>query len=159
MKHFYITTLIVSSLSTGFGCAHAQNSSKAQNAAETYVSQLDTSCTYDDGYTCIDNSDTSFTSIDATSKMLSAPYLTAWPVAYADFKQLPELSAEQKQLTHYKIGFAETNDEYIILFNALLMPYVEKGKASGISTAPFGRSIKYWVNKSNLSIRQKLYLK
>lgn len=124
-----------------------------------YIEGLDSSCLYQDGYTCAEKSDPTFYSQDAQNSMLPAGYFHAWNPAYEKFLSLVELTDKQKDLKHYKIGFAEEGDQFVVLFFPLALPYFENGKASGISTGIYGMSVKIWVDKKTLAVSKQLFLK
>lgn len=117
------------------------------NASKVYVSQLKSTGAFDDGYSSVEpvSKDTIF----AQQKMVPALYLSAWAAAYADFIKLSDLSDEQKQLKHYKIGFAETTDHFLIVFQALLLPDLLNGRPRGVLRTTLGQSLRYLVNKQD----------
>ncbi len=128
--------------------------------AKAWVEAHAPDCTLTDGYVCADINEDDF--IGRRSSRLSVPgnYLSAWPVAKADFDQIEDLSPQQKSLRHYRIGFTENADDIIILFNALLLPRINaNGQPDGILTVTYGRSTKYWIDKKSLRIRKRLFLK
>jgi hypothetical protein len=86
-------------------------------------------------------------------------YLSAWQVCYDDFLAIPDLDDEQKELKHYKIGFTHSDAEFVVLFQALLLPDLVDGVAQGTIRATFGRSMRYRVDRRTLSINERLYLK
>lgn len=126
---------------------------------KTYIENLDSSCAYQDGYTCAEKTDPRFYSKESHQSMLPAVHVQAWTVAYEKFISLKELTDQQKQLHHYKIGFAEQGQYYIVLFLALRLPYFDNGKANGVSTGSYGMSVKMWVDKQSLSVSKQLFLK
>lgn len=129
----------------------------AAEHARDYVQNLPADCNYGDGYICEPSVKTD--NGQSLSNAIPARYLQAWTSAWQDFQQLTELSDAQKQLMHYKIEFSEEDQQIVVLFAALLMPYVENGKASGISTATFGQSTRYWIDRKTLEITKRLFLK
>lgn len=124
-----------------------------------YVSGLDGQCVYDDGYRCMTVSEDDFIHPDPHRSWIPGPYLEAWSVSYTDFRAIQEMSPEQKQLKHYKIGFTENDTQYIVLYRGLLLPRIEDGKVVGIMRATFGLSTKYWINKRTLEIDKRLFLR
>ena len=127
--------------------------------SKAYVAALDTECTLTDGYVCKQVEEDDFLSRESGQRLVPGPYLQVWQVCLTDFQGLTDLSTEQKQLRHYKIGFTETDGEYIVLFQGLLLPEVVDGKATGVIRAVFGLSTKYWVDKKTLTINKRLYLR
>lgn len=124
-----------------------------------YVQGLDIDCTLDHGYRCLDVEEDDFLSHDSDSRLIPAIYLGVWPVVHADFMALEDLSEEQKELKHYKIGFTESESDYVVLFQALLLPAVVDGEPSGLTRSTFGQSMKYWVDKTSMQIRERLLLR
>lgn len=61
-----------------------------------YVNQLDLDCTLTDGYVCADAEEDSFMQPDSWQRMIPAIYMQAWQVAYEDFRQISDLTQEQK---------------------------------------------------------------
>ena len=135
----------------------------ADNMAENkkrdlFLSELDDGCTYTDGYQC-HQSDPRFFSQQALQSLVPAVYLPAWTVAYQAFNELPDLSDAQKSLTHYKVGFAEEDDQIVVLFSPLLLPYFDGDEPQGISRGAFGQSVKFWIDKAALKVTKQLFLK
>ena len=125
-----------------------------------YVNQLDLDCTVTDGYVCAEVEEDSFMRPESWQKMIPAIYMQAWQAAYEDFRQIPDLTQEQKDLKHYKLGFTENDTQYIIVLLGLALPYIdEQGKPNGIVNAVFGRSTKYWIDKKSNEIVKRLFYK
>jgi len=124
-----------------------------------YVSGLSDDCVYDHGYQCIEVSEDDFLRRDPDRSWTPGPYLEAWSVTYRDFLAIEEMSAEQKKLMHYKIGFTENDTQYIVLYQGLLLPRLENGKPAGVMRATFGLTTKYWVDKKTLNIDKRLFLR
>ena len=124
-----------------------------------YVRSLETQCTWDHGYRCIQIEEDDFLGTAADQRMVPGPYVAAWQVCYADFNNMSELTPEQKQLRHYKIGLTENDTHFIVLFQGLLLPQIVDGKPVGTIRATFGLSTKYWVEKSSMKISKRLFLK
>ena len=95
--------------------------------------------------------------------MISGNLLRAWQVAVEDFQDQADQTQEQTRLKHYKIGFTENVDHYIILFQALLLPRVEtvngEEKAVGLLRETLGRTTKYWISKENFQVDTRLFYK
>lgn len=124
-----------------------------------YVRDLTKDCTLTDGYECKEVAEDDFLRPGSWEKMIPARYLAAWEVCHQDFRQLSELTEEQRELRHYKVGFTENDTAYVILLQGLQLPYIdENGKRNGIVSAVFGRSVKYWVDKQSLTIAQRKFL-
>ncbi|MEE9448099.1 MAG: hypothetical protein V3V09_09075 [Arenicellales bacterium] len=115
-------------------------------------------CTYDDGYICAPRDEQSLKFNQ--QEMVPAVYLTAWQVAYEGFLRHESLSAKQKDLQHYKIGFAESADHYIVIFRALLLAEKdENGNVIGLSRGSVGKSIRYEVDKANMQVQRWQFYK
>lgn len=121
-----------------------------------YVRGLDDRCTYTDGYACAEPP-APLASRAQLERMVPAVYLRAWAVAYDDFRNLADLTPEQKDLKHYRIGFSEDGDQYVVLFRGLLLPEIVDGRPRGVLRAVFGRSTEYWIDKGTLKISKRLY--
>ena len=127
--------------------------------AEAYARQ-DHGCALDHGYVCQPLTGTdNFESIASNNAMIPASYLQAWQKAAADFAMLQDIEPERRQLRHYKFGFTEDDDHYIIHFQALLLPEMKDGKPDGIIRATFGLTTRYWVTKGTMEIARMLHYK
>lgn len=127
--------------------------------AEDYARQ-DHGCALDHGYVCRDQHETdNFESIESNNAMIPASYLQAWQVAAADFAKLEDIEPERRELKHYKFGFTEDDQHYIIHFQALLLPEIKAGKPEGIIRATFGLTTRYWIDKSSMAVTKRLFYK
>jgi hypothetical protein len=127
--------------------------------ARAYVAELAPECTWTDGYACVAPAQDDFLDRDAPSRMVPGAFLRAWEACYRDFLAIADLTEAQKDLRHYRVGFTEDDDHYIVLFSGLLLPHIGPGgKPDGVINAVFGRSVQYWVSKHDLTIRQRQYL-
>lgn len=124
-----------------------------------YVAGLADDCTYDHGYRCIEVSEDDFISANPDRAWTPGAYLNAWLVSYRDFQSIKEMTGQQKQLKHYKIGFTENNTQYIVLYQGLLLPMLEDGEVVGTMRATFGITTKYWIDKKTLNIEKRLFLR
>lgn len=124
-----------------------------------YILSMEADCVLDHGYQCVDGVEDEFLTPDSHQRMIPGPYLAAWQVSYDDFKSMPDISDAQKALKHYKIGFTHNENEYIVLFQALLLPEIVDGAPQGTIRPTFGRSTKYWVDRKSLAITKRLFLK
>lgn len=124
-----------------------------------YVDSLDGDCVYDHGYRCIEPSGSDFGAPESDRAMLPGPYLEAWSVSHRDFLGIAEMTSEQKRLRHYKIGFSETDTQYIILYQGLLLPMLENGEVTGTMRATYGISTRYRIDKETLEIDERLFLR
>jgi len=142
--------LIVLVLLAGNVFAGADGLAKQQSI--DYVLGLNVACTLTDGYRC-QSRDESQLLMDPQSGV-PAEYLQAWPVAYADFEQLEMLTAEQKKLRHYTVGFAERDGHYIVMLNALLLPELDMAGQPGgrLLRSTLGRSMRYEIDRQSLTI-------
>ena len=157
MKHsapiFALATLLAGSvLSIN---SQAESPTPAQQRAMAYVLESPRDCTLGDGFQCEPLSENQI-SLNQ-QQMIPAIYLQAWPVAYADFMQLDSLDPAQKQLKHYKIGFAEEEANFIVIFRALLLPELDiDGQASGrLMRTGLGPSLRYKIDKQSLEITER----
>ena len=125
-----------------------------------YVRDLELTCTLTDSYVCVGSREDDFLQPDSWQRMVPAVYMRAWQAAYDNFLNIPDLSLEQKDLKHYKIGFTENENNYIVVLLGLAMPYVDDhGEPKGITSTVFGRSAKYWVDKDSNQIVKRLFYK
>ena len=124
-----------------------------------YVRNLQAECVFDHGYRCIEIEEDDFLGPHSDQNMIPGPYLKAWQACYEDFKEIPELTEEQKDLKHYKIGFTKNDSHIIVLFQGLLLPEIVDGQAVGTIRSVFGLSTKYWVDKATFEISKRLFLK
>ena len=121
--------------------------------AEKYVETVD-GCSLGHGYICQQISHQDFKSIEVQDAMLSGNQLRAWNVAFDYFLNLQELTAEQKKLKHYKIGVLEGDENYIVRFQGLLLPSIDKnGNRQGLMRASIGASLEINVSKSQFSVQ------
>ena len=125
------------------------------------VAGLPDDCAYDDGYTClpVEGGETRFTGEVDDNGMVSAVYLQAWNTVWQDFRHLDDFSDEQKKLKHYRVGFAQDENNFIIVLRPLLLPWMEDGKPAGLSRGTIGPGVKYWVDKQSQAISKRLYQK
>ncbi len=122
-----------------------------------YINSLQDDCVVGDAYRCEPVSESTIKLNQQT--MVPAKYLGAWPAVYVDFKSIELLSEAQKDFKHYKIGFAEDGDDFLVIFRALLLPEIDDaGDITGLLRTTFGQSMRYRVNKQTLQIvERKLY--
>ena len=138
---------------------NAMASDSAYERARAYVADLVPDCTWTDGYVCVAPAPDRFLDREATARMVPGSILRAWDTCYLDFLAIEDLTEAQKDLRHYRIGFTEDDEHYIVRFSGLLLPYIDaEGKPDGVVNAVFGRSVQYRVSKQDLVIRQRLYL-
>ncbi len=116
-------------------------------------------CGFDHGYVCLDRVEDDFLSLESHDRMVPGNYMKAWQIAAADFAGIPDLEDEQRNYKHYKFGFTENQEHYIVLFQALLLPAMEDGQAIGPSRGTYGRTTRYWINKKTLTIDNRLFYK
>lgn len=124
-----------------------------------YVAGLPDDCVYDHGYRCMEVSEDDFISPRPDRAWTPGPYMNAWLVSYRDFQQITEMSAQQKELKHYKIGFTGNHTQYIVLYQGLLLPELKNGKVVGTMRVTFGITTKYWIDKKTLKIDKRLFLR
>ena len=143
-----------------FFTAMANKPVASRELLENYVKTIVPACTLSDGYQCLDVEEDDFLSRESLDQLTPGQYLLAFKVAYEAFSELPELTIEQRHLKHYRIGFTESADSYIILFMPLLLPQnVENNKPVGYGTATFGKTVKFWVDKQSNQVTKHLFYK
>ncbi len=132
--------------------AVAESTESIRQRSVDYVLSHPQACVVTHGYLC--------QSIDEASLQLNqqlavpAIYLLAWPVAYADFKSLDELNDAQKDLHHYTVGFAENEQNLVVILNAVLLPALDdSGEPNGqLLRSTLGRSMRYEIDRQSLAI-------
>lgn len=139
--------------------AHAQQSDPEVQASIEYVNNLIEDCVFDHGYQCAEVAGDTFLEPASEAKRIPGRWLEAWPAALTALVTSQDLSTEQKLLRHYKIGFAEDETHYLILFDALSLPRIEDGKPAGLMSASIGKSMKIWVDKATLSVTDMKFLR
>jgi hypothetical protein len=128
------------------------------NSAVKFAADKD-GCGLDHGYQCVQREEDDFIGLESDRRMVPGNYLKAWQVAVADFVTLEELESGQKDLKHYKFGFTETMDQYIVHFQALLLPELKDGEVEGTIRATYGLTARYWINKNTLTVEKRLFYK
>jgi len=129
-----------------------QRVEKARAQAIEYVDALPGECMYTDGYECAEDAPAVGESSMAFQKAIdqhgtvSPMFLEAWPVAYEAFKEHKDLSEEQKQLKHYRIGFHYADQITTIWFRPLLLPQMDNGEVVGKMRAVIGQDIRIGVD-------------
>ena len=152
-------TLLIIGL-TVFITAMATNTSNLREKLEEFARTVIPSCTMTDGYQCVEVMEDDFLSEESIARLTPGPYLVAFNAAYKAFSELAELSIEQRHLKHYRIGFTESDDSYIILFMPLLLPQdIENNQPVGYATASFGKTIKFWIDKNSNQVTKHLFYK
>ncbi len=139
--------------------AQAQQSDPEVQASIDYVNNLTEDCVFDHGYSCAEVAGDTFLQPDSEARRIPGRWLEAWPAALTALVTSDDLSTEQKLLRHYKIGFAEDETHYLILFDALTLPRLEDGKVVGLMSAAIGKSTKVWVDKKTLSVTDMKFLR
>ncbi len=137
-------------------CASIAEQSDALKASKQFASQRH-ACGLDHGYQCRSAEESNFLGLEADNAMVPAVYLSAWQQALTDFNEIEDLSEQEKQLQHYKIGFSENEAQYVVHFQALLLPAMEQGKPQGLLRGTVGRTTRYWINKSTMTIDKRLF--
>ena len=120
-------------------------------------------CALMDGYRCQHVEEQDFLAAAAQSTMLSGNFFKAWQAAVTDFSNQMDQTSEQLDLKHYKIGFTESPDHYVILLQGLLLPVIETEEGedvvAGLLRTTYGRTTKYWITKSDFRVDTKLFYK
>ena len=147
-------SLFVAALLFTVGC----NAGEMSKANKKFVETLD-GCGFDHGYVCMAQDESDFIGMAAAKKMVPGNYLKAFASALDAFQNAADLDEEQRDLKHYKVGFSENPTQYVVHFQALLLPEVKQGKATGISRSALGQSTRYWINKQTLEVEQRLFYK
>ena len=131
---------------SGSCMAHKEDSlqvrtEKMRQQSVDYVDNLSEDCTYTDGYQCALQSESDKqselnrrykTAFDA-HQTVSPVTLKAWSAAHTAFLELTDISAEQKKLKHYRIGFAQADGQTTVWFRPLLLPQIDDGEVVGLS--------------------------
>lgn len=160
MMHVSILSFLITFMAYGALASELTVEKDALQRSIDYVNQLDIDCTLTDGYMCADVEEDDFMRPESWQRMIPARYMQVWQVAYEDFRQISDLTQEQKNLQHYKLGFTENETQYIVVLLGLALPYVdEQGQPDGIVNAVFGRSTKYWIDKKSNEIVKRLFYK
>jgi len=131
----------------------------AESMSKAYVDGLPDDCVFDDAYRCLENEEDNFLSPASNGRMIPGPWVNAFGVALTDFNSNDELTAEARNLRHYKIGFSQNEQSYVVLFRALLLPSVENGQVTGILRTSVGKTTKYWIDKRTMAVSKRLYLR
>lgn len=130
------------------------NTETIKKYAETQV----TNCTLTDGYVCENITEDDFLSVESQKQLVPAIYFPAWQAAHEAFQNIEDLTIQQKQLKHYRIGITESDDAYIVLFSALLLPQkIVDNIPQGITNITYGQTTKFWVDKDSLQVTKYLF--
>ena len=120
-------------------------------------------CALIDGYRCLNSKEQDFLTAAAQSTMLPGGFLKAWLAALTDFSNQKDQTPAQLDLKHYKFGFTESSEHYVILFQGLLLPVIEtqdgEEVVAGLLRTTYGRTTKYWITKSDFKVHSKLFYK
>ncbi len=137
-----------------FSVMAKDNTAEVRKYAETQV----VNCTLKDGYVCEGISEDDFLSAQSQNKFIPAIYFRAWEAAYESFQNIEDLTIQQKELKHYRIGMTESGDAYIILFSALLLPQkIVDNTPEGVTNITYGQTTKFWVDKESLQVTKYLF--
>lgn len=129
---------------------------EAIRKALEYVRSLPLDCVLTDGYVCAEADDESGAPVGGE---VPGAWMRAWEVAYRDFLSIEDLTAEQKDLRHYRVSFAEDGENVVIELRGLLLPWIENGEPAGTLLAVFGRSTRYVVSRRELRIVSRHFLR
>jgi len=151
--------LIFSALLTQVACMTVSNAGDSHNDSKEYIENLDKTCLYEDGYTCANEGDATFIQQSINKQLIQAQHLEYWSAAYEAFLSIQELTASQKELHHYEVGFVTKSNEIIVYFSPFKIPYIENNKPLGISRVTYGKPVKIWLNKENKEMVKYLFLK
>ena len=147
-------------ISCVFISAMATKPAASREDLEDFVKTIIPTCTMGDGYHCIEVTEDDFLNPESLDKLTPGQYLLAFTAAHQVFSDLPELSIEQRHLKHYRIGFTESADSFIVLFMPLLLPErIEDNMPVGFATATFGKTVKFWVDKKSNQVTKHLFYK
>lgn len=134
---------------------------KSRSDALQYIRSLPDDCAYSDGYICVENSKATesaqFGLLMDKNGTLPATVLSAWPAAYKAFLGQDLLSDEQKNLKHYRIGFAQEGTQTTVLFRPLLLPQLVDGQVVGKMRATFGKEVRVTINQADLSVAKVIF--
>lgn len=133
----------------------AQDNTESVNE---YAKTQITDCTLADGYICENIAEDDFLTPQSLEKLVPAIYFPAWQAAYGAFKEIEDLTVQQKQLKHYRIGMTESDDAYIVLFSALLLPEkIVDNSPQGVTNITYGQTTKFWIDKKSLQVSKYLF--
>jgi len=133
------------------------NIEKQVERAVHFVTQLDDSCVYSDGYVCTHNRGDDFDAAVDTRGLVPGVFLQAWAAAYQRFLEEDKLTGEQKKLKHYKVGFKQDGQQLLVLFRPLFLPQIEDGEIVGRLRATFGKEVKIMVDLESNEVESLLY--
>lgn len=142
-----------------FACSSGAQMQDSVKQSRDFVSSLDVDCAMDHGYRCVEIEEDSFLEKGSDSRMIPGLFLRAWQVSYADFRSLEDLTEEQKDLRHYKIGLTQDQTHFIVLFQGLLLPEIVDGQPRGTIRSVFGLSTKYWIDKKTMTVSKRLFMR
>ena len=111
-------------------------------------------CVLDNGYVCSEEKEKA-----PGISGIAGVYVPVLIRAYEAFKEIQDLTNEQKRLEHYKISISDNDTEFLVEFGALLLPKIKNGKPDGIILMSIGRSTKLWIDKSTLKVNKRLFSK
>ena len=154
----FLVYLGVVTVAVADAMAGGEDLQQLREEGENYARSAD-GCAFLDGYVCSPPKNSDFLNAEAQERMISGNLLKAWQAALTRFQSRPEKIEGQSDLKHYKIGFTESADHYIVLFQGLLLPQVEQGAAVGFLSQSLGPSIKYWVRKDDFRVEKELLFK
>lgn len=172
---FTVFDLLLSLRSVGYACrkqavllaifaascitAEAQSTESVRQRSIEYVLSHPKTCVVTNGYRCQEVDEAS----QQLNQQLSVPgrYLLAWPMVQADFKSLQDLSRAQKDLHHYTVSFAGTENRIIVILTALLLPAMDaQGVPNGeLLRSTLGKSMRYELDRQSLNIVSRKYYK
>lgn len=136
------------------------NHLKIRQQAVDYVDNLSEDCTYTDGYQCALQSESDKqselnrrykTAFDA-HQTVSPVTLKAWSAAHTAFLELTDISAEQKKLKHYRIGFAQADGQTTVWFRPLLLPQIDDGEVVGLMRATIGQDVRITIANDTMAV-------
>ena len=98
-----------------------------------------------------------FSQLMDRSGTLPGSVFEAWPIAYEAFLKQKYLSAEQKKLKHYRVGFKQIEDRITVLFRPLMLPQLVDGEVVGMMRASYGKEVRVSVDMSRRSVQDVVF--
>ena len=140
MDYLMLGRVIIACLFLYMSSSYGEEMQESTRKSIDYVTNLQVNCVFDHGYRCVETEEDDFLSPHSDQNMVPGPFLNAWQACYEDFKKIPDLTDEQKELKHYKIGITQNDSHFVVLFQGLLLPEIVDGRPAGTIRSVFGLS-------------------
>ena len=89
-------------------------------------------------------------------KVIPGEFSKAWNVSYENFKEIEDLSNEEKDLLNYDIRIREEASEIIIKYIPRLLT---DSMAKKLNRMVLGREVEYWISKKDFTIVKTIFYK